>query len=170
MNPSWQIHTGRLVLTPVGWGDLSDLVALKGDPRAFAVMLGGVRTPGRVSEELAGEIADWSRLGYGVWTVRDAGSGRFVGIVALQDRPDGRGVGLRFALMPDAQGHGYASEAAGAALRFGHEKVGLPRVVAVAREDNISSRQVLGAVGMVPCETFTRHGTPMLMFESVRNG
>ncbi len=168
MNPSWQIHTGRLVLTPVGWADLPDLVALKGDPRAFAVMLGGVRTPGRVSEELAAEIADWPRLGYGMWMVRDAGSQRFIGIVALQDRPDGRGVGLRFALAPGAQGHGYASEAAGAALRFGHERVGLKRVVAVAREDNISSRQVLGAIGMVPCGAFTRDGTPMLMLESVR--
>jgi RimJ/RimL family protein N-acetyltransferase len=167
MNPAWCVHTGRLVMTPVSWGDLADLVALKGDPRAFAVMLGGVRTPNTVAEELATEIVDWSRLGYGIWAVRAVSDGRFVGIVGLQPRADGRGVGLRVALMPAEQRQGFASEAAGAALRFGHERAGLARIVAVAREDNISSRQVLGAIGMVECGSFLRDGVPLVVFESV---
>ena len=45
----------------------------------------------------------------------------FVGITGLERRPDGRGVALRFALWPEAQGRGLAREAAGAALRFGHD-------------------------------------------------
>ncbi len=165
MLSAWQIQTGRLVLQPVGWSDLADLVALKGDPRAFAVMLGGVRTPVQVADELAAEMSDWARLGYGIWTIRDAQTGAFIGLTGLQNRADGRGVGLRFAVRPEQQGHGYASEAAGAALRFAHERAGLARVVAVARADNLSSRQVLGGIGMVEAEAFVRDGVDMLMFE-----
>ena len=163
MNTSWEIQTGRLVLRPVSWSDLPDLVVLKGDPRAYGVMLGGVRQPSQVADELAADQTDWGRLGYGMWAVRLATSGIFVGIVGLQERPDGRGVGLRFAVRPEMQGHGYASEAAAAALRFGHERAGLHRVVAVAREDNISSRQVLGGIGMVECDRFTRNGSVMIV-------
>ncbi len=167
MNPSFQIQTGRLALSPVGWVDLADLIRLKGDPRAYAVMLGGVRTPGMVADELAAEISAWSERGYGMWSVRTCDDGRFVGLVGLQERADGRGVALRFALMPNEQGHGYASEAAGAALRFGHDRAGLTRIVAAAREDNFGSRTVLGAIGMTECERFQRDGVMLLVFESV---
>lgn len=168
MNPVWRLQTGRLVLTPVGWVDLPELVALKGDPRAYAVMLGGVRAPHIVAEELACEAADWARLGYGIWVIRTALSSTFVGLAGLQDRPDGRGVGLRFALSPSQTGQGHASEAAGAVLRFGHERAGLTRIVAVAREDNIASRQVLGAIGMRGSGSFLRDGRQMLIFASER--
>ena len=89
----------------------------------------------------------WGANGFGVWTIRDAVTRAFVGITGLQDRPDGRGVALRFALWPEAQGRGLAREAASAALRFGHERVGLTRIVAVAREVNFASRMVLGGIG-----------------------
>jgi RimJ/RimL family protein N-acetyltransferase len=167
MNPSWQLRTGRLLMGPVGWADLADLVELKGDPRAFAVMLGGVRGPAAVADDLAQDMASWARQGFGLWAVRAVERPRFIGLVGLAERADGRGVGLRFALRPQEQGHGYASEAAGAALRFGHERAGLRRIVGVAREDNFSSRTVLGAIGMRVCETFLRDGVTLLMFESV---
>ena len=170
MSPAGQIQTGRLVLSPVGWADLADLVALKRDPRAFAVMLGGVRSPTQTADELAAEMSDWARLGYGIWTIRDAQTAGFIGIAGLQNRPDGRGVGLRFAVLPEMQGHGYASEAAGAVLRFGLERAGLAQVVAVAREDNLSSRQVLGGIGMVETEAFLRDGVRMLVFASRPGG
>ena len=93
---------------------------------------------------------------------------RFVGITGLEDRPDGRGVALRFALWPEVQGRGYAREAAAAALRFGHERAGLRRIVAAARMANFASRTVLGAIGMTPCEQFDQAGHAMILFESVR--
>jgi RimJ/RimL family protein N-acetyltransferase len=162
-------------MRPVGWADLADLVALKGDPRSFATMLGGVRGPNQVATELAEDISAWSAHGFGMWAVRgmgpnrSVGPNRFVGLVGLQDRPDGRGVAMRFALRPEEQGLGYASEAAGAALRFGHERAGLKRIIAVARDDNFGSRTVLGAIGMRECEVFKRNNVRLLVFESVIN-
>lgn len=168
MNPAWTIRTGRLVLSPVSWRDLPELVELKGDPRVYALMLGGVRSPVQTAQELAAEIAFWAARGVGMWAARDGeGAGPLLGIAGLHERPDGRGIALRFAFRAEVRGRGLAREAAGAALRFAHDRARLARVVAAAREDNFSSRTVLGAIGMRPCETFRRDGHRMILYESV---
>ncbi len=169
MGPAWTIRTARLVLTPVTWNDLRDLQALKADPRVFAIMLGGVRTPVQAAEELAEDIAFWAARGCGMWAVRDPGTGGFQGITGFMQRPDGRGIALRFAFWPQARGRGLAREASGAALQFGHERAGLGRIVAVAREDNIASRTVLGGIGMRECESFVQQGRLMLLYISTRS-
>ncbi len=166
MNPPWLIRTGRLVLTPVGWQDIPDLCALKGDPLVYATMLGGVRSPPQVAAELAEDTAFWAMHGLGIWMVRDP-VGAAIGVSGLHERPDRRGLGLRFAFRPEARGRGLAREAAGAALRFAHDRAHLPRVIAVARETNIGSRTVLGAIGMRECDAFLRHGDRMLVYESL---
>jgi RimJ/RimL family protein N-acetyltransferase len=162
-----EIHTGRLILQPVAPGDLADLQALKADPRAFAKLLGGVRTHRQSAIELAEDMSFWARHGFGIWTVRLTATDGFIGIAGLMERADGRGMALRFALRAEAQGHGYGSEAAGAVLRFAHERAGLARVVAVAQEDNIGSRQVLGAIGMRLSDRFAQGGVWKLEYESV---
>ena|ERR1700733_11245831 len=165
MSTAWILRTARLVLTPVGGSDLTDLRAIKADPGVFAVMRGGVRNYAQTSEDLANDVLAWGRNGFGIWAVREAG--RFVGIAGLEDRTDGRGVALRFALWPEAQGRGLAREAAYAALRFGHSRAGLARIIAVARETNFGSRIVLGGIGMRAAETFVQLGSTMILYESI---
>jgi len=168
MHPANWIETARLLLRPVQWDDLKDLQALKADPRVFAQMYGGIRTPQRTAEELAEDMAFWAKYGVGIWTVRARQDGAFLGIVGVMDHPEGLGLALRFALWPEARGRGLAREAAGAALRFAHDQAEIARVIAVAREDNFASRMVLGGIGMVECGRFLRHGHTMLIYESRR--
>ena len=168
MPSGWAVRTGRLVLTPVGWAAFADLVALKGDPLVYAQMLGGVRGPALVARELAEDTGFWARHGAGMWVVHPEGGGAAVGLVGLHERSDGRGIALRFAFTPAARGRGFAREAAGAALRFAHDRAGIRRVVAVAREDNLGSRTVLGAIGMREWGAFRRGPETMLVYESVR--
>jgi len=165
----WRLATARLIMTPVAFADLREIAALKADPRAFAQMLGGVRGHLQSAEELAQDIRDWGAYGYGMWTVRARAGNTFLGLTGLMHRPDGRGVALRFAYLPQARGVGLATEAAGAALRYAHETALLCRVVAVAREDNFASRMVIGAIGMTHFESFTRGGILRLVYRSVRN-
>jgi RimJ/RimL family protein N-acetyltransferase len=165
MSPAWVLRTGRLVLSPVGGHDLADLRALKADPAVFAVMSGGVRDYAQTAEDLARDVIAWGRDGFGIWAIRE--HGRFVGITGLAHRDDGLGVALRFALWPEAQGRGLAREAAFAALRFGHAKAGLPRIIAVARESNFGSRMVLGGIGMREAHRFMQRGYTMLLYESL---
>lgn len=166
MIASWSIRTGRLRLTPVGWQDIEDLCALKGDPLVYATMLGGVRGPVQVAAELAEDTIFWARHAVGMWIVRDLG-GEAVGLTGLHERTDGLGIALRFAFRPETRGRGLAREAAGAGLRFAHDRARLRRVIAVAREDNIASRTVLGAIGMRESGTFLRAGDRMLIYESL---
>ncbi|HEY1935384.1 MAG TPA: GNAT family N-acetyltransferase [Acetobacteraceae bacterium] len=166
MSPRWILRTARLLLTPVNGADLPDLAAIKADPRVFAVMLGGTRGMAETQAELARDVCAWGENGFGIWSVHEAG--RFVGITGLEQRPDGRGVALRFALWPEAQGRGLAREAAGAALRYGHDDARLNRIVAVARANNFASRTVLGGIGMRECGGFVQAGSDMVVYESVR--
>lgn len=154
-------------MAPVSWADLPDLRALKADPRVFAIMLGGVRTPTMTAQELAQDIAFWGARGCGMWSIRSESS--FVGITGFMERPDGRGIALRFALWPEAQGQGLAREAAGAALRFGHDNAGLSRIIAIARESNVGSRTILGGIGMMHTESFiSASGERMEVYQSLR--
>lgn len=154
------------MLLPVGLESLPELVRLKADPRVFSTMLHGVRTPERTREELEDDIDFWQVRGYGTWSVHSLADEGFLGIAGLMERPDGRGVALRFALWPEVRGRGYAREAAGAALAFGH-RAGLARVIAVARETNAASRAVLADIGMTECGEYRHQGHRMLVFESV---
>jgi RimJ/RimL family protein N-acetyltransferase len=158
------IHTGRLILRPVGGADLSALIKLRADPQVFGQMLGGVRLPWQTAEDLARDVTDWARLGTGMFSIYE--HGRFQGITGVQERTDGRGMALRFAVWAEARGRGVAREAAAAALAFAHEVAGLARVIAVARDDNFGSRMVLGSIGMNECDAFLRDGNIMLVYES----
>jgi RimJ/RimL family protein N-acetyltransferase len=166
---AWVLETARLRMTPVGYWDLPDLTRLKADPRAYALMLGGVRSPVQAAEELAQNVRDWGQFGYGMWAVR-AKRGKFLGMTALMNRPDGRGVALRFAFYPEARGVGLAREAASAALIYAHDSAGLECVVAMAREDNIASRQVLSSIGMSHISEFFRDGNLIFVYQSTKAG
>lgn len=163
------ITTARLSLLPPGPEHLDDIIRLKADPRVFGVMLHGVRTPQRTREELQDDIEFWTVRGYGIWSVFERATGDFLGIAGLMERPDGRGVALRYALWPECRGKGFAREAARAALAFGHA-AGLARIVAVAREDNSASVGVLTDLGMRQVVAYQHQGHEMLLFESVVPG
>jgi RimJ/RimL family protein N-acetyltransferase len=165
MSPAWVLRTARLVLSPVSSGDLADLRAFKADPLVYAIMLGGVRTYAQTADDLAHDMMNWGRYGFGMWTIREAG--HFAGITGLDYRADGRGVALRFAVPQEAQGRGLAREAAYAALRFGHDRAGLARIIAVARESNFGSRNVIGGIGMRESGTFDQRGHTMILYESL---
>ncbi len=162
------LRTGRMVLTPYRPQDFAELAAFKANPLVWAAMLGGVRSPGQTADDLAAEIAFWGSHDIGMWTARDP-AGALLGVTGLHERPDARGTALRFAFDPAMRGRGLAREAAGAVLRDAHDRAGLTRVVAVARDSNLSSRTVLGAIGMREADSFPQDGNTMLLYESLRS-
>src|SRR4051812_5711430 len=164
--PGRLVRTERLTLVPPGKENLPDLIRLKGDARGFELMLHGVRSEARTREELEDDIEFWQVRGYGTWCVFLTATGEFLGIAGLMERPDGRGVAMRFALWPECRGKGYAREAAKAGLDFGH-RAGLARIIAVAWEQNHPSRQVLSDIGMAECDAFDYRGRHMIVYESL---
>ena len=132
-------------MRPLSAADLPDLIRLRADPLVFGQMLGGVGSPWQVAEDLAASITAWACFGTGIFAIHERSS--FREYPAFISAPTARpGAALR--RLPEARGHGVAREAASAALRFAHDEGRVPRIVAVAREDNFGSRMVLGSIGM----------------------
>ena len=161
------LRTGRLWLAPFSTADLPDLQRFKANPLCWATMLGGVRRPDQTAQDLAEELSFWGRHDVGMWTARDA-AGALLGVTGLHERPDARGIALRFAFDPVCRGQGLAREAAGAVLQDAHNRAGLTRVIGVARDSNVASRTVLGAIGMREETTFQQAGHLMHLFASER--
>ncbi len=126
--------------------------------------LGGAMTRETTQGWLERLVVHWDRYGYGRFLVsRDSA---FVGVVGLSraDLDAGilSGVEIAWRLVFDCWGYGYASEAAGAAVRDGFERVGLQEIIGATTPDNERSRRVMDRLGMVfsPGETFDHPRVP----------
>ncbi|MFB7664602.1 GNAT family N-acetyltransferase [Kitasatospora sp. NPDC056138] len=102
---------------------------------------------------------------YGVWAVERRDTGVVAGSVLLVPIPDGAGeveVGWHF--HPDSWGHGFATEAAGAAVAKGFAD-GLSEVHAVTHPDNRPSQAVCRRLGMTALGRTDRwYGTELTAF------
>ena len=98
-------------------------------------------------------IDEMARDGWGLWAVEVAGGAPFVGMVGLHrvraELPFAPAVEVEWRLHPDHWGHGYATEAAAASLRFGFEEAGLAEIVAFTTTLNTRSQSVMERIGMV---------------------
>lgn len=96
--------------------------------------------------------------GYGLWALEVLATGEFIGFTGLNPMPDdvpGAGdleVGWRLARR--AWHHGYATEAARAALDLGFLQLGLPVIWSMTAVLNQPSQAVMKRLGMVRCATF----------------
>ena len=95
-----------------------------------------------------------------------------MGTVALVQvegfREPGALVEVAWALHPDSQGQGYASEAARGALDRGHA-AGLTEILALTDEANTASQAVCRRLGLELLETSDRfYGKPLMVWVSRR--
>ena len=77
----------------------------------------------------------------------------------------GEEIEIGYWLAPDYWGKGLATEAAQAVMRYGREKLGLRRVVAVAHPENKASIRVLEKLGMVYAKNVTHEGVEHVYYQ-----
>jgi RimJ/RimL family protein N-acetyltransferase len=159
------IHTERLRLERVRPADRPDLHRLYRDPRVMAT-LGGVRGGPEIDRGLARMLDHWDRHGFGVWILRDAASGAFVGRGGLQHVSlDGRDeVEVLYALVPEFQGRGLATELARESVRVAFEELGLSDLVCFTLETNLASRRVMERAGFRYERAGERAGLPHVFY------
>jgi RimJ/RimL family protein N-acetyltransferase len=93
--------------------------------------------------------------GFGRWAVELKSGGEFIGYVGIQPLPmnfplsPGLEIGWRFCR--NAWGHGYATEAARAALSDGFHRCGLMQVLTFTGATNARSEAVMKRLGMRRC-------------------
>jgi len=96
----------------------------------------------------------YDRLGYGFCIVEARESRYALGICGLAkrdylDHPD-----IGFAFLPQHWGQGFAYEAALATLHYATSDLGMTRLVATTRADNLSSQALLRKLGLQFERTF----------------
>lgn len=151
MSEEFEIRTARLRLRPWRDEDFEPSAAMLADPRVMEFY------PSVISREesrghFARARARMAERGYGFWPVEVIGGAPFIGMVGLSD-PDFRAhflpaVEIGWRLVAEHWGHGYATEAARAALAFGFERLALPEIVAFTTVANTRSRRVMDKLGM----------------------
>ncbi|MDF1846287.1 MAG: GNAT family N-acetyltransferase [Parvibaculaceae bacterium] len=86
--------------------------------------------------------------GMGVWGVFDRKTDDFLGQTILQPLPETGEPEIGYHFRVEAQGHGYATEAAKCLLHHGFAGLELPRIVAVVLPDNHPSQTVMKKLGL----------------------
>lgn len=112
---------------------------------------------------------------HGTWAITTVADGCPVGTLLLMPihlsagEPSGQPVDVEIGwhLHPDAQGHGYATEAAQAVLDDAFSR-GQAKVIAVTDPDNSASQAVCRRLGMTHLGRTTRYyNTPQELFEKL---
>ena len=146
-----EIATARLRLR--GWrdDDRESWAALNADPEVMA------HFPTTLTRATSDRLVDltmdgWAENGFGLWALERADDGMFLGFTGLS-RPSFEAhftpaIEVGWRLARHAWGHGYATEAAQAALEFGFETLGLEEIVSFTVPANVRSRAVMERIGM----------------------
>ncbi|QOY91270.1 GNAT family N-acetyltransferase [Paludibaculum fermentans] len=113
----------------------------------------------------------WQFLGFGYWAVEERATGRFVGEVGFADfkrevEPSIQGIPeLGWALAPEAQGKGFATEAARAALEWSDVHLKAGRTVCLINPENAASVRVAEKCGFQEYCRTTYKGHATVMYE-----
>ncbi|WP_329106250.1 GNAT family N-acetyltransferase [Micromonospora sp. NBC_01699] len=153
-----EIDTERLVLRDWRRSDLEPWAAMNADPEVRE-HLGPVLDAHQAAASVESFQHDLDRNGFGFWAVEIRATGQFIGFTGLDPVDQGMsftGVEAGWRLARPAWGHGYATEAARAALAYGFDTVGLPEILAITAKTNHRSRAVMRRLGMTtdPADDF----------------
>jgi RimJ/RimL family protein N-acetyltransferase len=159
------LHTDRLVLRHWRDEDREPFALLNDDPAAMEFY------PARLTRAESDDFVDrmQARLdadGFGLWAVEVREPGGFIGYVGLAPVPFDAAftpaVEVGWRLAHAAWGHGYATEAARAALDHGFRVVGLDKIVSFTTPANLRSQRVMQKLGMScdPADDFDHPNVP----------
>ena len=145
------LETERLILRPNRQDDFEALAKVLGSDHAK--FMGGPKTRSEVWLSFCSDIAQWPLLGHGAWAVDRRDTGAFVGQISIIKPPHFPEVEIGWVLFPQAEGDGYAYEAARAALTFAFNSLGLQSLVSYIDPKNARSIRLAERLGAKPDPT-----------------
>ena len=160
------IETERLLLRQWRDEELEPFAALNADPIAMEFF------PSVIDRDESDTAAEKIRTtiaerGWGLWAVEVVATGDFIGFTGLWSVPAPEfrfapAVEVGWRLAREHWGHGYATEAARAAVEFGFTELVLEEIVSMTTVANIRSRRVMEKLGMTrdPADDFEHPRVP----------
>jgi RimJ/RimL family protein N-acetyltransferase len=157
------IETPRLILRPWRKSDLPAFAEQNADPVVMR-FLAGVLT--KDASDAYAERAEqhFAETGFCKWAVEAPGVANFIGAVGLSrvkfEASFTPAVEVAWRLHRRYWGHGYATEAAQAAIEDGFMRVGLQEIVALTALGNKASMRVMERLGMMRTIEFDHPSIP----------
>ncbi len=140
------LETSRLLLRPPLERDLDGWAALMADATAARFIGGSMERP-VAWRGMAAMAGCWTLRGYGMFSVLERASGRWVGRVGPWWPEGWPGPEIGWGLIPERWGRGYATEAAAAAIDWTLDTLGWPEFIHVIAPENTASAAVARRLG-----------------------
>ncbi len=143
------LETERLWIRPFRSSDLDDYAALNADPEVLRFVGGGTEPWDRFrsSRHMAFLLGHWQVWGSGTWAMEHRETGAFIGMVGFSEPEGWPGFELAWSLARRFWGHGYATEAARAALDHAFTVLKRERVISLIQPENRTSIRVAERIG-----------------------
>ncbi|MVN92203.1 GNAT family N-acetyltransferase [Mucilaginibacter aquatilis] len=145
------LETERLVLRKFSINDAPFIVELLNTP-TWKQYIGdrGIQTIAEANNYLVKVILmNYAINGFGLYMMESKESGQAIGMCGLLKREYLAYADLGYALLPQFEGNGYASEAALATINYAFNVFGWPVVAAITQPDNQRSIKLLTKLGFI---------------------
>lgn len=151
------IRTDRLLMRRWQESDREPFAELNGDPQTLVYFPATLDRA--ASDAFVGRIeARFDEQGYGLWALELRATGEFIGYTGFNAMPDGvpgaGGMEIGWRLAKRAWHHGYATEAARAALEVAFGGAGLAEIWSMTAVLNEPSQAVMRRIGMTEVARF----------------
>lgn len=168
-----QVKTERLLLKPVCNDDMPLFEKLLSCSNTTQFLPGGKPYGlSRIHQYVENRMQHWQQYSFGTFTVHlmedsDSKIG-YAGVEWVAENPNY--ADIRYAILPDATGKGYAFEAAAAVLKHTFASTSLADIYGVAVAENVASIHLLKKLGMRPePELNIYHSDGLLTFKHTRH-
>jgi len=145
------IETARLRLRPWLDADRDEFASMHADPEVMADYAQGTLDREQSDRKLDRYAAGFDQNGFCRWALETL-DGRFVGYTGVMPSREGHPLGahheIGWRMVRRAWGHGYATEAARAALDDVFGRIGLSGVLAYTASDNARSQAVMARLNL----------------------
>ena len=158
-----RLETERLIMRRWQESDRAPFAELNADPETMRFF---PDTLDRAASDAVIEMIEtrFDRQGFGFWALEVAATGTFIGFTGLNPLPDGvpgaGGMEVGWRLARHAWHHGYATEAARAALGVAFDNMGLPEIWSMTAVLNEPSRAVMRRLGLTETTRFDHPRIP----------
>jgi RimJ/RimL family protein N-acetyltransferase len=144
-----EIETLRLQLRHLTLDDVDALYRIYSHSELFKYMSNEKALLWEETRAIINSITEnWQQYHFGVWAVVYKKNKQLIGTCGFKVLENTREIQIGYLLLKSYWGHGLATEAAAAALKYGFEVAQLERIVAIAKPENIASWRVMEKVGM----------------------
>jgi RimJ/RimL family protein N-acetyltransferase len=157
------LTTERLLMRRWLPSDREPFAELNGDPETLRYF------PRRLDRAQSDALIDlleerFDQAGYGLWALEITATGQFIGFTGLNPMPEGvpgaGGMEVGWRLAKHAWHHGYATEAARAALEVAFDGIGLDEIWSMTAVLNEPSQAVMRRLGLTEVARFEHPNVP----------